>query len=144
MIETYRLSEWVNFLVLSGQLPEGAVQSPDTVDERAGIDEEPDLEATNTLTLAQPLLDALKDYYKSTFPRYRQLCDQYDQGRRKASMRHRVKQFPDMSDWVPQDEHVLSPLDSELCHGPSPTVKVINYKLLDIIIVMRTVGKFVS
>ncbi len=86
-----------------------------------------DLEAANTLTLDVPELDALNGYYKSTIPQYRQLCDQYDQERRKASTRHCLKQFPAMSEWVPQDGRPLSPMESELCHGPSSAVKVLDY-----------------
>ena len=108
VVETYRLYEWAHFIQVTGHLPQEALVHPDSVE---GIDCKP---IQTTTQLAPDEADHLHMYYQGAIPEYKALCSRYQEERRKARARHRLKQFPAMSSWMPVTGPVLTPLQLEM------------------------------
>ena len=93
VIETYRLHNWAHHLAISGQLPKTAVLHSNEIEKPHKM---------SPIVLTDMQLTKLKECYKIMIPAYNDLCDQYDEERRKARVQHQLRRFPaSMSDWIP-------------------------------------------
>ena len=117
VIETYRLSEWANFMELCGHLSEGTIA--DIQPESNNYDYCPTFLPIIIMSLTEELMDDLRHYYSTTIPEYSELRVQYEREKKQAKVAHRLKQFPEMTEWVPRHSCLLSSQQREMCTGPS-------------------------
>lgn len=116
VVATYRLCEWANFLELSGQFPEGTL----SYIQRAESDVSPDIvQPTSTISLAEEVMEHVHFYYCAELPEYKKLTGQYQEEKGRARSAHQLRQFPKMSEWMPQYSLPLSSQQREMCSGPS-------------------------
>ena len=108
-VETYRLYEWAHSLEIAGQLPNKALLDPTSPEE---LENTSDSMSAIVLTASQ--VDKLKQYYQKTLSSFRELCERYEEERRKARVRHQFRSFPDMSDWTPDYGAQLTPGKEEM------------------------------
>lgn len=135
VMETYRLFEFAFFLQLSGQLPSGSTTdfSPTSTSEL-----EEDSEGFNELcmdvppvrgysaTLDQCLVKDLTSCYKNTYPEYACLLSRYKKEKREAKKRHKVSDFPSISQWSPQSGPLLTQSEKNLLDGPAKSITQFN------------------
>ena len=116
VIETYRLYKWAHFLQQNGYLPDNAMLRPDSTD---------DIDHTSTQCTTELDTDAfqhLQQYYRETNSQYNALCKRYEHDRRRARVRHKLKEFPAMQSWQPKSGPHLTPEEVTMCSGMVPTV----------------------
>lgn len=128
VVETYRLSEWANFLEVSNHLAEGATgmllanSLPDEESEGLlNVNTEIDTtEEEYTLTDEQHKL--LNLHYVNAVSDYKQFVEQYEMERERAKVSHHLRNFPSFSEWQPQYSLSLTKNQSHMRKGPSPLV----------------------
>jgi len=111
-VETYRLTEWANYMEISHQLPEGATITHLEIDEdkHQQLTEEtcenPLLSEKDSsherLTLTEEQMEQLQSHYLAEIPEYTELTEQYENERKQAKVYHQVRSFPKFSEWVPK------------------------------------------
>lgn len=110
VVETYRLFEWAHYSQIFGHLPDNAILHPgDTA------------VAENTIRLKVGQLTTdqvahLKRHYRSVMPQFNDLCLRYESEKRKARVRHKIRQFPAMPCWTPTSGSPLTTEELEMRH----------------------------
>lgn len=129
VVETYRLTEWANYMEISHQLPEGATSTHLEIDEdkhqqlTEETSENPLLSEKDSsherLTLTEEQMEQLHSHYLAEIPEYTELTEQYENERKQAKVYHQVRSFPKFSEWVPKHSISLSDSQLEMRYGPS-------------------------
>lgn len=123
VLETYRLTEWTNFMNLSGQLKEATVTL-----QAADLEDCHVIQETGHIRLAEEHMEFVRQYYIAKLPQFSELCDQYKMEKDKAKVYHQLKTFPAMSEWMPKHCTNLTANHREMCCGPSyDAVKILHF-----------------
>lgn len=126
VVETYRLSEWANFMEVSGQLAEGATIYYDEQKNESLLHTKEDdtLYKCCDYDLVDEQLDQLRAYYLTSISDYEQLVKQYDRERKRARVSHHLREFPSFREWQPE---CLSDRQHNMQCGPSPKATRVKY-----------------
>lgn len=129
VIETYRLSEWANFMEVSEQLAEGATSMLHTTSDNLSEQESESLlhvkehgatKNEDNYCLTNEQLRELQSYYLTSISEYEQFVQQYERERECAKVSHCLRTFPCFSKWQPEYSTCLTRSQSDMRIGPSP------------------------
>ena len=126
VVETYRLTEWANFMELSGQLHAGTLPGDN------GVSDYPITSDNKHFVLSEDIMETLRSHYMSEIPQLRELMKRYSKERERATVKHQLKQFPSVAEWMPDHGPPLSDDQKRMCSGPSnDAVKLRQYTYRD-------------
>ena len=116
VIETYQLYEWAHYLQQTGYLPDNVVLRPDSTND---IDH---ASIQGTTELDTDAFQHLQQYYRETNSQYNALCKRYEHDKKRARVRHKLKEFPAMQSWQPKSGPLLTAEEIQMCSRMVPTV----------------------
>ena len=124
LVETYRLHEWANFSQATGDIPNKSLSHLDLPLETSSVN-------STTKQLSIDHHHHLQIYYQLSVPQYKSLCERYDEEKRKAKVRHTLRQFPEMALWTPSYGPLLTAQERQMCKGVSSDVTWLNQYIYD-------------